>query len=280
MRALSFSALRCYRGDPEEFYMRYVAAERPPRPPQRNYGAVGGAFDAYVKAELAHELFGDDRFLELFESNVEPQHRDFAHEAGAHCLQAYHRAGAYERLRDVLENADDVYFERGLERELDGVPVRGFPDLTFSFFGVPCVLDWKVKGYCSKYAKSPTQGYWLCEGKSHKRFKPATFPFPRNATPLEEFSDDYAAQLTIYGWLCGVANPVGWIDELVCKPGAEHPTIRVATHRGLVSTDYQAELRAELVALWEKCKTWHDPELEIISAGMAGAPNWFLELTR
>ena len=44
--------------------------------------------------------------------------------------------------------------------------------LDFGFGLIDCILDWKVRGYCSKYAASPSKGYVLCRD-GYKSEKPS-----------------------------------------------------------------------------------------------------------
>ena len=91
-RSLSYSSLCLFEKEPDEFYVRYLANHRAPRLPQEQPAAVGRAFDAYVKAQLNWHLY--DRamspqfeFPAIFESQVEPQNRDFALEGRQARLQ-------------------------------------------------------------------------------------------------------------------------------------------------------------------------------------------------
>ena len=61
MRYLSPTSLSTWKkcvdaGDMTEFFIRYLADKRPPRPPQTIPMAVGSAFDAYVKCYIMDRL--------------------------------------------------------------------------------------------------------------------------------------------------------------------------------------------------------------------------------
>lgn len=267
---VSPSALAKFEKDPDDFYLKYMAEPRPEREPQSAPASVGSAFDAYVKSQLSSDLFGKPTFTELFETQVEPHNRDFAREAGEHCFKSYLTSGAYEELLDMMEGAkEEPQFEFKANVEIDGVPLLGKPDARFvSRDGVHVVLDWKVNGYCGKYATSPTPGFKLCRDgygwpkpsrshdKPHKLYQSMEFKgLEINSNPLENFSIDWADQLTMYGWMMGELpgdeNVVVCIDQLVAKPNGSKPLLRIAQHRGRVSSAYQVKLVERLVAMWE-----------------------------
>jgi len=109
---LSPSAITAWNTDQEQFFLKYLAVDRPPRILQNAAMAVGSAFDAYVKSHLYERLFGQPRaaqdgfvFDVLFEKQVEPQNRDFAMKAGAICFQAYKVSGALTNLISLLATA-------------------------------------------------------------------------------------------------------------------------------------------------------------------------------
>jgi hypothetical protein len=96
---LSPTALAQWEKNQEEFYLQYLAKTRPPRFPQTQPMAVGAAFDAYIKSYYHERLFGagfDPKFklAAIFESQVEPQNRDWALVAGKYAFEAYKFSGA------------------------------------------------------------------------------------------------------------------------------------------------------------------------------------------
>lgn len=272
MKYLSYSALKLYESDRAEFYLRYLAERRPPRPPATKQTDLGTSFDARVKQELA-ERFGVD-CPELDCPNPEDGNR---------VLSAYKVSGAYDDLCDDLRRASVIQFESRLEGGIDGVPVIGYPDLFYLIDAVPYVLDWKVLGYYAKSTRSPTPGYMLCRdgyhgtqsrshNTQHKRFLPSDWPTRHNATTLENFSRSYADQTGTYAELLGFGgNFIARIDE-ICGPKER---IRVAQHAAKVSPVYQDRLRERYAAAWEDA--WPDADkfrqLETADTG-------FLELTR
>lgn len=320
-KTLSYSSWSLKESDTEEFFLRYLACNRPSRLPQTNYMSVGSGFDAFVKAELHTAIFGDAgefAFDKLFTSQVEEQNRDFAYDAGKHALEAYRFSGAYDELLGLLERSvEPPRFESTLTGEIgNGVPFTGKPDLRFMLpDGVRVVLDWKVRGYCSKSATSPSPGFSMCRdayvegkptrggGKAHAKYLAYDHRgLEINAGYMETCSKDYANQVSIYGWLLGETpgdeQVVVAIDEIVSKGGApETPLLRVAQHKARVSRDHQLELLKSIEACWESITSGHIftylseaesdekcEEMERLATGLAsnGTPSedWFNEVVR
>ena len=269
---LSPSALALWDTNKQEFFLRYLAFDKPPRPPQTQPMSVGSAFDAVVKDQLATDLGIKTPALEfdsLFEENVESQNRSFAFEAGYICFKAYKYSGAYHDLVKLLMKADKVVLDerkaptpiRGLAGEV--FTASGVPDIEFVMRGQYCVYDLKARGYCGQGNTSPTAGYILCRdgwsgvqnrsnGEAHKKcafeFHPIFGEVDGNET-LEEANRDWGVQLATYGWMAGA--PVGselfvGIDELCCGPGG----IRVAQHRTTISPAFQHTAYDRYVSLW------------------------------
>jgi hypothetical protein len=278
--------------DPPEFYLKYLSSTRPARQPQTGPMCVGSSFDAYVKSALHAALYGvgADPVYELttlFEDQVEPQNRDFAFDAGRHCFEAYQYTGAYIELLDLLKKSvEDPRFECKLTGDIGGAPFLGKPDCRFVLdLGegrISIVLDWKVKGFCSKSAASPSKGYALCRdgyapkgkskgsrsnNKSHKMYMPYEFRgMTINRDYMENCSQSYTDQCSLYGWLLG--EPIGseenivWIDELVSKATGdvtkgEYPLMRVSNFRSRVHPDYQANLVSRVTNCWEAVTSGH-----------------------
>jgi hypothetical protein len=271
--------------DTDEFYIRYLADHRAPRLPQEPPAAVGSAFDAYVKAQLNWHLYGPAmspqfEFGTIFESQVEPQNRDFALTAGKRVFKAYQLCGAYDDLLRLLQHSvEPPRFEFTVEGLIEGVPFTGKPDVRFILdLGkgrIPCIFDFKVRGYCSKYGASPSKGYATCldgfvgkasrsQGKEHATYKALDFRgLTINSGYMEFCNSEYADQLSLYGWLLGEKigdeNTVLGIEELCAKFMGEGnpPTLRYARHRGRVKADYQQKLAERVSACWQAITSGH-----------------------
>src|SRR5690348_10576504 len=95
-KSLSYSSASLFKKNPEEFFLKYLAGNRPDRIPQQRPAAAGSAFDARVKSSLAADLgMTDNTYEVLFEAQVEPQNREWAAPAGVHLLEEYKATGAY-----------------------------------------------------------------------------------------------------------------------------------------------------------------------------------------
>jgi hypothetical protein len=270
---------------------------KPPRVAQQLPASVGSAFDAWVKSNLYAELFGVNHnpkytFDALFTESVESHNRDEARGMGLHCFDNYVATGSYDELRDSMQGAKQApTFETQETVTIDGITFGGKPDARFvNRDGVHVILDWKVKGYCSKYGASPSKGYAMCRDgldwikrnltaakvkkrnkgedvmgahsksheKEHKNYLSMDFHgVTINTSYLETCNEEWATQLSMYAWMMGEAvgdeNVVACIDELVCKymGEGEVPLIRVANHRARIQSEFQHGLFQRLKNLWD-----------------------------
>jgi hypothetical protein len=273
---ISPSSLSKFEKDVDEFYIKYMAEPRPEREPQSEPASVGSAFDAVVKGNLHAALFGNNNFEELFESQVEKHNRDFAMKAGLHVYRNYVACGAYDELLGMMDKAQEApQFEFEANIEINGIPLMGKPDARFvNKHGIHIILDWKVNGYCGKYNTSPTKGYKLCRDglswprpsrsheKSHKLYKDYIHhELKINEYYLEDFSIDWADQLSIYGWMMGETpgdeEVVVAIDQVVAKSNGDEPLLRIAQHRSRVSSGYQNKLVTRLSDMWDSVQSGH-----------------------
>lgn len=258
---LSPSAIMCYDDSPDEYYLRYLTADRPPRMEQTKPMSVGSSFDAFIKADLAQQLGIDDPELQLdylLKTQIE-HHITFALEAGKHCFEQYKESPAYETLVKELQQAEEINFEGDLYGEVDGVPFRVKPDICFRLNGKMFTGDWKVNNYCGKSKKSPAKGYVDCDGKPHRHAVIATqYGIPINtAVTMEDVDAKWALQLAIgarvLGCPAGFDEVVG-IDQLIGVPAEDKPRIRVARHRCLIDKDFQDSIFEKAINLWSYIK--------------------------
>jgi hypothetical protein len=325
-KSLSYSSLSLWERDKDEFYVKYLSDHAAPRLPQKPPMAVGSAFDAEVKAALHADLFGAGsdpqfEFRTIFESQVEPQCRDFALTAGKVVFEAYKVAGAYDDLLQLLQKSiEPPRFEFNVTGTVGGAPFSGKPDCRFVLdLGqgrIHCIWDWKVHGYCSKYAVSPSKGYMTCldgfkaakpsrsHGKEHAMFLAMDFRgLTINSGYMEFCNSEYADQLCLYGWLLGEKigdeNVVCGIEELCAKFMGENapPTLRYARHRGRVKADYQQQLETRVKTCWDaltgghvftdltledskaRCEVLDEMAVGLMSDGSA-LDQWFNDVTR
>ncbi len=297
---LSHSAFALWESNPEEFYLKYLAEHRPPRMPQERPAAAGSAFDAMVKASLEHDLSGaavGPRFDQLFTAQVEPQNRDWALGEGRYIFDCYKVSGFYAELLNLLKKATAPRFEFTIEALIGGVPFTGKPDCQFNLDTVDVVHDFKLNGYCSKYATSPHKSYMRCRdgwvatnGKQsrshdteHDQFLAQDFRgLAINASYLEAANTAWADQLSLYGWALGEKigdeNVVMSIHQIVAKPAEPRPQLRVAAYRARVSQGYQLKLLERLQGCWKAITGGHvfpdltreESDLEMRRPGASG----------
>jgi len=271
IKYLSPTSIDKFYKDRQEFYLSYLADNRPGRLPQTRPMSIGSAFDAYVKSYLDQRLgINADGFKlqEIFETQVEPHNRDWAFIHGKHAFDSYEFSGALALLVTELLKADEQpVFEATVEKviEHNGVAINflGKPDLSYKLSKLPIIYDWKVNGYCGKGNTSPKKQYmrvsdgWDIDiappsrgsGGRHKDVQPMLMSGieVNIASYLENVDKTWAKQLAIYGWLLGM--PVGskfivGIDQLCCKANVDKPLIRIANHRARISEAFQLELFA------------------------------------
>lgn len=282
LKYLSHSSFATYERDPEEFYIKYLAETRAPRVPQERPAAAGSAFDAYAKSELSEALFGkgadpSNEFEALFEQQVEPHNRDWALPEGKYTFDCYKESGAYDDLLALLLKAKtEPRFEFTVEAVLEGVPFLGKPDLQFTTeHNIKIVHDWKLNGYVSKSATSPTKGYMICRdgfkdrkpnkshGTAHKQFVPFDFNgLVIDQGYMEDISTSWADQLSLYGWALGEKigdqDVVLQIHQIVAKPMPdERPQLRIAEFRCRVRDSYQEHLIKRLKKVWGHITSGH-----------------------
>lgn len=283
---ISPSSLSTFYEDRMEFYLRYMAENRPPKIPQSKPMAVGSAFDAYLKSHLAQSLFGNKpefEFETIFESQVEAHNRDWAREHGMNVFRAYLFSGALGELIYLLHNST---VEPKIEFRLEGkikhstnvkdIPLLGIPDMYFTTkSGYLVILDLKVTGYCGNSRVSPPPGYIkIFDGWDHNKMPPSrnhncphkdAFPYHlgtgdglvinANQT-LEQIKTQWADQLSIYAWLLGAplgSDYITMIENLVCSPGQ----IRVAIYSNRVGKTHQHDCYGRICQMWDTINSDH-----------------------
>lgn len=280
---LSYSAVSQFFKDRDEYFMRYLAVDRPPRAPQGKPASVGSAFDAEVKAILYDRYYGKNYMPEkysrdaLFEKQVEPPQRDYAGPAGKHVCNAYVESGMFDRFVEVFDKAiEPPQFEFRVKEEIGGVPLLGLPDGHAILPDVEVIADWKVNGYCSKSNTSPNKGYMHCldgyvakkqsasNQKSHKDHTPLTFKgVPICEQYMEDYSEQWASQLTGYGWCLGSKvgseNVIHMVHQCVAKPlhDGRGPLLRFAEFRGRTRKPFQEMLLRKYQRCWESIESGH-----------------------
>ena len=281
---LSNTSITLFYKDRMEFYLKYLADERPPRFKQTQPMSVGSAFDAFVKSYIMEKLVGKDNVPPEFQretiflKQVEEHNQEWARVAGQHTFECYKKSGALADLMLELQLAEaQPRFEFKVERTIRGVPLLGLPDVWFiTKEGMHVLIDWKVNGYCATRSVSPKKGYInISDGWDHKEMKASrSHRTPHKdaqvmkiggmmcnvAVHLEDVDVAWANQTSLYGWLMGEeigAKFITGIDQIVCKPGPGRPWIRVARHRCRVSAAYQQGLWLRIKKVWDTIQSGH-----------------------
>ena len=273
---LSFSSYSQWTKDKQEFYLRYLAEHRPPRLPQAPPAAVGSGFDAHVKANLHSALFGKGSDPEyeldkLYETQVEPQNRDFARLPSLYAFHCYVQSGLYRTLLDDLQQADGApRFESKVQGFAGIAPILGKPDLYWRRAnGLRVIHDWKVNGYCSKANTSPNKCYrisydsWKCgkpsqsHGKPHKSYTPLDFQgYDIDTAYMEDYNIAWASQLSMYAWCLGETPAseefVVQIHQITGKGrDNQQPLLRNTEFRARVRKSFQEFLCNDLQECWK-----------------------------
>lgn len=284
-KAISPSSLSLFESNREEFYLKYLSEQRPERPPQEIYMAAGSSFDAFVKSQIHRDVFGAEatkgtayEFDTIFQSQVEPQCREAALEMGKYLMDKYVQSGAYNALiTDILMSPAPPRMEFEVKKIVNGIPLLGKPDLRYlTPFGLHIISDWKVNGSYSSHGVSPVQGYKLCrsfdakaacwETTAHKKyFVKQVKDLEVNENCLSMFSEDWATQLTIYGWcldeIPGDENFVVRMEQFACRPGGVRSDgslqVKIATHMSTISPRFQMDVMRRLIEMWTAISTGH-----------------------
>ena len=291
IKRLSHSGIELWKKNRDEFYLRYCADHRPPRLLQTKAMSIGSGFDAYLKSYLYKGLFGNSNpefeLRTLFDDQVESHNRDWAWENSAYVFSCYKKSGALADLFLLLKSAfKDPEFEFTVENTvhhsslIGGVPLVGIPDIFFwTEEGGHVILDLKVNGYCSNSPVSPKKGYlMLRDGWTSSEGPPSrnanqchklAMPMPykginvNGSCELEDIDPIWASQLCKYGWLLGESvgdDLVAGIEQIVAggpRGEGQKPLIRVATHRGTVSCEFQLRVFEEAWNIWQAIQDEH-----------------------
>lgn len=245
--------------------------------------SIGSAFDAYVKSHIYGLLFGKAKlvgspyeFVTIFEKQVENHNRIWAREHGKVVFDRYIASGALADLMLMLNKAiGEPRFEfdlkgevRDIDKTIDGVVFMGKPDIYWTNSeSVGIMFDWKVNGYLSNHTVSPKPGY-VCIKPGFEMHRDCVRAVFKGVTinkklTLDRIDKEWAAQLSIYSWLCGEevgSKFITAIDQIVCntKGGSlKYPELRFAQHRLCVDEDFQKNVFALAKDLWSSIHSGH-----------------------
>jgi len=171
--------------------------------------AIGSKFDDLIKEHIIEEF----KLGQSSPSGVEVED-NLVTELGELAFVSYLNSDSYHSLMAMLHKATEVDLIGDFTGEIDGVPVRGKPDLAFVLDNL-YVLDWKTGGFLSQ--ASPTYGY-IGHNKSFFAKKQGLMCNIESA--LLQRQPTWIDQLTTYNLLLGATPPfIGLIDQLTHRNG-------------------------------------------------------------
>ncbi len=262
LKRVSPTAMSWFEKDRDRFIMIYVLGQA--RDPQTPAMAMGSAFDARIKGQLEADLMGkENRWLNLFEAGVDPQHREVVAIHSKVVLDHYIKSGAYKAfLAEIKGFQGEPRFEFNAEalyriNDLD-CPIYGKPDAFFDFLLCYLIIDWKVNGYFSK--ASPDAGYVTLRGPDGHNMGPH-----KNCTlakqhgfmiSLSPIKTEWQTQLLMYEWMTALDK------DKPCVVGIEQLAftdriLRVATHRTVVQQSFRATTEQRVYNCWKAVTTGH-----------------------
>jgi hypothetical protein len=230
---LSPSSYMQFKNQPITFYITRVLGHN--RFEQSSAAALGTAFDIRIKEHLIKEKF---------------PHR-------ANFLKDINKALEFERdkcLKYVDENIMSMYLPEmkwdfcdvEIQKKFDfnGIPFFIKSDASVNYKGKEVPFDWKCKGLNS--SASPSKAYFRAYDRISTYAPHKDYPLT-----IDQISERYAIQFTIYGW--GMGYKLGeefnvCFDE-ICKSAAGN--IKVANYACLVTKNYQLQLFNDILTVWK-----------------------------
>jgi hypothetical protein len=273
---LSPSSLKTAMKQPYTFYLTRLVDDPIAREPQSLPGAMGSAFDVFVKLMLVVKGRVDLKPYQLqtrlidscydptmraeyaemdlptmfYKMSVEEQHRKAVKDDASALMVNYCKSSLFLDLAFHDIEIHRYFSVLGDNNIIVPIFMKGDASVTVmttkdNYEVVP--LDWKVTGYGSKTGASPTAGYkriWSIENGlegPHPDYTP-----DRSMALVDE---SWADQLCVYGW--GMGRPIGLpfraiIHQLVFRPSGW----RIAEFDSWVTTETQLRLRDKFTVLW------------------------------
>lgn len=234
------------------FYLTRMSEYLFPKMKQTEAMAIGCAFDAFCKAELAYSLGKTSErknLLAVLLQTVE-EHNEHLISKGNELFELYNRWGLFDKLlEEGIEDVELVIHSSlpvvGSVGNLGDVKLFGKPDAKLSGRKP---LDWKVSGYGSRTGQSPKPGYYRC------LFGPGQDKgiHPKFGQPLELIDERWATQLVFYNWMQGndTLDMSGRIDQAAIRPGV----VAFASYNAKISPEFITTLRTDLTDKWQRFK--------------------------
>jgi hypothetical protein len=319
---LSYSSWALFEKDQEEFFVRYLAGNRAPRLPQENYMSVGSSFDAYVKAALHSPPCLAPATIRTSSSASCSRIRSRSTTAtGRSVLASTSSTATCSRVPTTSCSSCSRLrsSHRGSRRRSTPRSTACLSPASRTFGSCRSSLTLIRCGWCSTgRSRASAPSMVPARARAMPCAVMATVPWGQNVTKkdpggkpskshntshanyldynhrgltinagyMEHCNDEYADQVSLYGWMLG--EPPGdeevvvWIDEIVSKfmGLGQNPLLRVANHRARVSRDHQLKLlgkiktcagmRSRLVTFLAICRA----RIAIAVARFLNRPRW------
>lgn len=215
-------------------YLRKFSGIDLPKTDSGKSAALGIMFDAFIKDNILRRRSFPQKpsiKLDVVAKNLKCPDKDEVINDAREVAKAYIAAGMLDRiLPDRIDQ--EIYCIK------DGVPLLGILDGIIN--SIP--LDWKTRGFYSKYTASPTPGYFyrVDTNKSEET--------PGSVINLDDRHQDWATQFQFYNWLLGNQYPRYMLHE-VCK---QKHGIVFTEHQGTLSAEFEKNLWIEVQEMWAK----------------------------
>ena len=208
--------------------------------------AIGSRFDDLIKEHLVKEFKLDQESA----TGVEVDDPVII-ELGDLAFYSYLNSDSYHYLMNMLHRASEVDLIGDFTGEIEGIPVRGKPDLAFVLENTH-VLDWKTGGFQSQ--ASPVMGY-----VGHKKF----FYVLKQGimcnmeSPLLSRQSSWIDQLTTYNLLLKATPPfIGLIDQLTHR----NSRVTCVSHREEISLETIELTKRRYTQAWSYIsQEWYFP---------------------
>ena len=239
-----------FTDDRANFYLTYLAANKPPRTPSTIPMALGSYFDCRVKDQILLDVIGQPSlFSSEMMASVDINLRDEVTPHGERVWQLYKNVGAWKWLKKLLIQSTDIETEKMKSGKVRDLELRGIPDLIFKIDEQWVIFDWKVNGYFAQgNGQSPCKYYskLLETAGKNKTHRDALITNPKlrlntNHT-LNESDTTWATQLATYAMLMGLEDSfIAMIDQLTFVNGSAGKELRCGQFRMRVKQGYMEQ---------------------------------------
>lgn len=244
------SSLRMFSEDRSNFYLTYIAKNRPPRSPQTMPMGLGSYFDCRVKDQIQLDVLKQPSlFSSEMLSSVEIPIRDEIAPHGERVWDMYKSVGAWKWLKKLLRKVTDITTEEMISAKVGAVELRGIPDLIFKVEGKWVIFDWKVNGYFSMSNVGPHKYYskLLEVAGKNKMHRQSMITNPvlllNGMHTMDECNEGWSTQLATYAMIMGIEEDfIAMIDQLTFVNGSAGKELRCGQFRMKITQDYMEDV--------------------------------------